>query len=1109
MHFVHRLLPLWLLCGGILLAENYYVSNAGNDGNAGKNRAQAFQSIKKALSVLQAGDTLNIAPGEYYEGNSITFEASPDKTTTIRGEIPDAVFIRGDQPVANFSRVPGLQFVWVTDWDQPVEAVNECDNLEIYEQSSSPASLDYKRAAWFYDPENKKLYVVTSDSESPERHTMSVSVNRNFGLLMQPKNREVRLCNIVVENLTFVGFNCNESGGYPGNNGRWGLYLLEAENCIIRNCQVYLSGGGIGMGRPNYSLIENCVAMGNGSQFCSPGGNIVCFTPAKDSTIRNCVTYKSQRNGIRFYGSVPENCLIENCLAWAHVYGDIWIKPAGINSRTRNCVALGGLHSKLPENDVCGYNGYNQDEPTMLVLSKNKLDLRENLADIDNMDYRPQGDSKITAGLPDQQDVFFVSPDGADANDGRSIRTPWRTLQNLKSNTTVYLLPGEYNPDQEISADNLALRKRGTTGPVIFRGGATGLIIKGTNIKLDGLNFSQHSQAGVKIQANNCEITRCSFAASPAGILAEPATWRNAQGIAFSSSERLLNGLVEIDLNHNAFAASLQRPIDLGDATAIVRDNIFAGSRTGLGQAGILAFNNAYATADLPANELYACQISPEFTAADQGDFTLVNNWQFNGRGSDLRPIGPYNRLQTQRPTKIFGPKVHSVTPHTVNVEWWTSADGVNSELSWGDSEKCSQKAGDAYSSGCYHSVSLTGLEPDKKYYFRVDSRQPAYEFHTNRDLAEADLLKPRERVSSEICSVSTPATAEEARQFYVATDGDDNAVGSREQPWQTVAQALTHAKAGDTVFLREGTYLEQIFIRASGEPGRPLTLRNAPGEKVWLEGSNQKLICGIIINNKHHVVIEGFYLRNYGGIAGGAISINGGSDILVQKIFYDGRSPIYTPPALSARMTSRLTVKNCFYTRGFHGLVFYQCPDLEVAHCVAYITQIGAIAVYNLPQQKANLHHNLLFDGTLQKLGAAPFNVSYLEPITENYNCVYPRVPGELKAFIRPNRLADDSANDKGFTLQEYEELLGLKSTSFFANPDVPALPQLISFSSIEDWKERWQSLGEEHQTLEYKKISAKEFAPLDAPDFFPRNPACQKAADGKPIGLEPEVWK
>lgn len=702
---------------------------------------------------------------------------------------------------------------------------------------------------------------------------------------------------------------------------------------------------------------------------------------------------------------------------------------------------------------------------------------------------------------------FFVSPTSSDDHDGRSIRTPWRTLQNLKNNTTVYVLPGEYAADQEITATNLTLCKRGPTGPVIFRGGEIGLIVKGKNVTLDGLNFCQNSQAGVKILADNCEITRCGFAASPAGILAQLVTLGEAPA---SNLTPLNKGMVEIKINHNAFADSLSRPLHLNNATAVIRDNIFAGNREGLEQAGILAFNNAYAAATvLPANELYACHITPAFRAADQGDFTLTNNGQFDGRGSDLRPIGPYNRLQTERETKIFGPKIHSVTPNVINVEWWTSIDGVNSELSWGEDEKCSQKAGDAYSAGCYHSVSLTGLQPDKKYYFKVDSRQPAYEFHTNLDLTEADLRKPRKLVSSEIFSATTPASPVASRELYVANNGDDSAAGNREQPWQTIAHALSQAKAGDTVFLRAGTYMEQVFIRASGEPGRPLTLRNAPGEKVWLEGNNQKLTCGIIINNKHHVVIEGFYMRNYGSIANGAIWINGGSDILIQKIFYDGRSPIYTPPALSARQTQRLVVRNCFYTRGFHGLLFYQCPDLEVAHCVAYITQIGAIAVYNLPGQKANLHHNLLFDGTLQKLGIPPFNVSYLEPITENYNCIYPRVPAELKVFIQPNRLADDSINEQAFTLAEYEKLVGQKSTSFFANPDVPALAELISFTSIEDWKQRWQSLGQEHQELEYKKISAKEFAPLDAPDFFPRNPACQHAADGKPIGLEPELWK
>ncbi|NLF94905.1 MAG: DUF1565 domain-containing protein, partial [Oligosphaeraceae bacterium] len=768
MSTVSRTIAICLLCTGAILADNYYVSLSGSDDSAGTSREQPFRSISRGLAAMQAGDTLNIAPGEYYGDNAFNFPASPDKTTTIRGEIPGTVLIRGDQAPPQFSPVAGLQFVWAGDWDLPVESVNECNNLEIYVQSASVEALENKRAAWFHDQDNKKLYVVTSDAEAPDRHFLRVSVNRNFGLLLRPADSAVGLCNIIIENLTFIGFNCNENGGIPGRNGRWGLYLSGGEKCIIRNCQAYLNGSGIGYSRSNNSVIEDCVAMGNGSHFCGSGGNIICFGPAKNSVIRNCLTYKSSQNGIRFYGGLAENCLIENCISWDQVKGDIWIKPAGINSRTRNNVCLGGLHSKLPETDVCRYNGYNPNDPTMLVLTKNKLDLRENLADIDNMDYRPQGDSKISGGLPDQKNVFFISPEGKDENDGRSLRSPWRTLQNLKDNTTVYLLPGEYPPDQEVSASKVTLRKRGSTGPVIFRGGGTGLTVKGQEVKLEGLSFCGNAQAGLRLLGRNCEVSRCGFAAAPVAILAEPASWQNAQDQAQSPGDRLRAGLVEITLNHNAFAASLQQPLSLGGAAAVVRDNIFAGALSGLAQSGVLLFNNAYAAAEPPAGDDKAFSIRPEFRNPDQGDFTLVNHWQFDGRASDLRPIGPYNRLTSQRPTKIFGPNIHSVTSSTVNVEWWTSSDGVSSELAWGEDEKCRQKAGDAYSAGCYHNVSLTGLEPGKKYFFRVDSRQPAFEFHTNLDLAAEDLLKPRERVSSEVLTVTTAGSQTEAQQYFV-----------------------------------------------------------------------------------------------------------------------------------------------------------------------------------------------------------------------------------------------------------------------------------------------------------------------------------------------------
>ncbi|RMF99340.1 MAG: hypothetical protein D6741_08695, partial [Planctomycetota bacterium] len=50
------------------------------------------------------------------------------------------------------------------------------------------------------------------------------------------------------------------------------------------------------------------------------------------------------------------------------------------------------------------------------------------------------------------------------------------------------------------------------------------------------------------------------------------------------------------------------------------------------------------------------------------------------------------------------------------------------------------------------------------------------------------------------------------------------------------IGNALSAAKAGDTVLIHGGIYRERIRL-PSGEPGKPIVVRAAPGEEVWLSG--------------------------------------------------------------------------------------------------------------------------------------------------------------------------------------------------------------------------------------------------------------------------------
>ena len=77
------------------------------------------------------------------------------------------------------------------------------------------------------------------------------------------------------------------------------------------------------------------------------------------------------------------------------------------------------------------------------------------------------------------------------------------------------------------------------------------------------------------------------------------------------------------------------------------------------------------------------------------------------------------------------------------------------------------------------------------------------------------------------------------AREYFVATDGDDAADGAAAKPWRTIQRAADVASAGDTVTIRGGVYREWVKPANAGRADAPITYRAAKGEKVIVTGAD------------------------------------------------------------------------------------------------------------------------------------------------------------------------------------------------------------------------------------------------------------------------------
>lgn len=79
------------------------------------------------------------------------------------------------------------------------------------------------------------------------------------------------------------------------------------------------------------------------------------------------------------------------------------------------------------------------------------------------------------------------------------------------------------------------------------------------------------------------------------------------------------------------------------------------------------------------------------------------------------------------------------------------------------------------------------------------------------------------------------------ATDYYVATDGNDSNAGTIGTPFATIQKAAGSMSAGDTCYIRAGTYHEEVVIDANypdGNDTNPITFIAYSSETVTLDGT-------------------------------------------------------------------------------------------------------------------------------------------------------------------------------------------------------------------------------------------------------------------------------
>jgi parallel beta-helix repeat protein len=128
------------------------------------------------------------------------------------------------------------------------------------------------------------------------------------------------------------------------------------------------------------------------------------------------------------------------------------------------------------------------------------------------------------------------------------------------------------------------------------------------------------------------------------------------------------------------------------------------------------------------------------------------------------------------------------------------------------------------------------------------------------------------------------------ANAYYVDKDSSggtcsDTNPGTETQPWCTIQKAASTLTAGETVYIKNGTYPEIVTVQNSGTAGNYITFKAYPGHKPHITGDGSCSWNGVLnISAKAYIKVDGLELSRQpcydAGSPGWVIYIASGSHI-------------------------------------------------------------------------------------------------------------------------------------------------------------------------------------------------------------------------------------
>jgi len=943
--------------------NTYYVAKTGADANAGTAMEHAFLTIARGVAALTPGDTLVVGPGVYHEEVLIDKDGTRDQPITIRSQFPGRAELVGSVRVSGWRPVKGRRQTFKAQFARTTRLVYEKDTGVEYVEVGNLDMVEEGAGTFFHDPEAETLYVHPSDDLGMRRHVVDACV-LDYGLAASARDPQYWAHTPRRVGLVIDGFVVRDYNNYA-------IFIHNAEHCTIRNCIAHHCRRGIFTFNAFRSRISGCEAFACPDRFFAEFGPIGMMSYSFGCVLENNVAHHARDYGIRFYGAFY-GCTMRNNLAYdcdigIHVKGRLYeVEKANHLARfsdggnpglapglpmlfERNVAHRAtGSAGLIPKDCVYRHNTGVPASSGLAVESRSNLEIacdqvdQARFADPAWHDLRLQSDSphrgagfkgEDSGAFPYRGDVFFVSPQGDDSHAGASVATAWKTIgramARLEAGQTLYLLPGAY-------AEAIVVKGlRATGGPTIIRAHGKGAVFldgqgrnavgveisEAENVLVQGLRIRNTAEAGVLIRdsvgvrLNENEIfdnrgdgVRVVGASSNTRIVGNTVVCNAGCGVRTAGPAKaswIVSNIVRDNGRQLAFPDGVPADVhcDLNDL----------GGGAGIGSVSGRPAPTLEAWRSLTRLDARSVDVAPDFADAAARDLRLARDSLCRGRGWLERPIGPGRVLPAaEAPIRFRDVRAVAVGAASADLAWSTRGGPATMLVAYGTAPEALDQVvvrDTGHYHRSHHLVTLDGLEPATRYFFRVGSRrllEGTTPFHSFRYLwpertpagekAYYESLPKQDTLDTRCCSFTTRARdAVSPRVIHVSLQGDDAGAGAEGAPLRTIRRACEAAQAGDRVVVHQGTYHETIRPLRSGLPGHPIVFEAAPGERVEINGKNGLIPLGADLLSRRSIVIRGFFFFGQTTVVdahaeGGQIYAIDAADILVERCVFDGR---------------------------------------------------------------------------------------------------------------------------------------------------------------------------------------------------------------------------